>query len=290
MSKVTNLYYLIDSSHPWLWTIGNQPVVATAIHDGYVVREEVALHLALDHSNRRREEDPFTAQWTGIAQTRLIVQRSRFEFDLNRPREKAIYREPQEAWGLQVWNQPLPEALIARSLAQYDSFYAELGQVCRDLEHRFGRFVILDLHTYNHCRDGQAACAYDNPEINLGTKTLDRAYWFPIIDRVLVELRQFDFLGRRLDVRENVKFTGGHFARWIHQHFPRSACVLSLEVKKFFMNEWTHQPDPRQLDAVHQALHSTVPGILEGLQQMNSSQPLIEVGDRSSSRFASRDN
>jgi hypothetical protein len=286
-----NPHTAISSSHPWIWTIGNQPLVAAAIHDGHAVREEVATHLALDHSDRRREEDPFTAQWTRIAQTRLIVLRSRFEVDLNRPREAAIYRQPQDAWGLQVWKQPLPEAIMARSLAQYDAFYAELKQVCRRLEHRFGHFVILDLHTYNHRRDGQAADACDNPEINLGTKTLDsfgsvqsnfsevaccanRSYWSPVIDRALVELRQFNFLGRRLDVRENVKFTGGHFAQWIHQHFPRSACVLSIEVKKFFMNEWTHQPDPRQLDAVYQALNSTASGILDGLRQMNTGNPI----------------
>lgn len=268
-----NSHTPLGSSHPWIWTIGNQPLVAAAIHDGHAVREEVAAHLAINRNDRRREEDPFTAQWTRIAPTRLIVLRSRFEVDLNRPREKAIYQQPQDAWGLQIWKQPLPDALIARSLAQYDAFYAELAQVCCHLEQRFGRFVILDLHTYNHYRDGQAAPARDNPEINLGTKTLDRSYWSPVVDRVLVELRQFNFLGRQLDVRENVKFTGGHMARWIHQHFPRSACVLSIEVKKFFMNEWTHQPDPKQLDAVHQALHSTVSSILEGLKQMNSSQP-----------------
>ena len=268
----------IRSPHPWIWTVGNQPLVAAAIHDGHAVREEVAAHLALDCRDRRREEDPFTAQWTRVAQTRLIVQRSRFEVDLNRPRERAIYRQPHDAWGLPVWKQPLPDALIARSLAQYDAFYAELEQVCHHLEHRFGHFVIFDLHTYNHRRQGHAACADENPEINLGTKTIDRSYWSPVIDRTLVQLRQFDFLGRQLDVRENVKFTGGHFARWIHQHFPRSACVLSIEVKKFFMNEWTQQPDPRQLDAVYQALDSTVPGILEGLQQMSSQLTPIESG------------
>ncbi len=274
---MTNLQSSIDLTQPWTWTIGNQPLIAAAIHDGHRVREEVAAHFAIKWSDRRREEDPFTAQWTPIAQTRVIVQRSRFEVDLNRPREKAIYHQPQDAWGLQIWNQPLPESLIARSLAQYDAFYAELAQVCRSLEAQFGRFVILDLHTYNHCRNGRVAAPRDNPEINLGTKTLgsfgslrnDRAYWSPVIDRVLVELRQFDFLGRQLDVRENVKFGGGHMARWVHQHFPRSACVLSIEVKKFFMNEWTHDPDLRQLDAVYQALHSTVPGILEELQYLN---------------------
>ena len=79
-------------------------------------------------------------------------------------------------------------------------------------------------------------------------------------------MRNFDFLGRQLDVRENVKFEGGYFAEWIHTHFPDSACVLAIEVKKFFMDEWTHQPDLVQLSAIHQALKASVSGILEELQ------------------------
>ena len=78
-------------------------------------------------------------------------------------------------------------------------------------------------------------------------------------------MRNFDFLGRQLDVRENIKFAGGHFAEWVHAHFPDSACVLAIEVKKFFMNEWTHQPDLIQLSAVHQALRNSVSRVLEEL-------------------------
>lgn len=48
----------------------------------------------------------------------------------------------------------------------------------------------------------------------------------------------------------------------------RSGCVLAIEVKKFFMSEWTHQPDLVKMEAVHQALRSTVPGILEELQYL----------------------
>lgn len=210
---------------------------------------------------------------------------SRFEVDLNRPRHQAIYRRSEEAWGLQVWQRELPEALIARSLAEYDRFHAELEQVCRQLEQRFGRFVIFDLHTYNHCRQGCQAPFADaaaNPEINLGTGTMNRGYWSPLVDRWLADLRRYDFLGRSLDVRENVKFQGGHFARWIHQHFPQSACVLSIEVKKFFMDEWTHQPDPVQLAAVHHAIASTVPGVFATLQQMRDrDERATTQGDRS---------
>ena len=107
-----------------------------------------------------------------------------------------------------------------------------------------------------------------NPEINLGTGSLNREYWQPVVERFIHDMRSFDFLGRQLDVRENVKFQGGHFSKWVHAHFPGSACVLAVEVKKFFMSEWTHQPDLLKMSAVHQALKGSVSGVLDELQHL----------------------
>ena len=254
---------------PWHLKRGNTPLVAAAIHNGHAVREEVAHLLALDEANRLREEDPFTGQWVTIADTQIIGMHSRFEVDLNRPREKAIYLTPEDAWGLHVWQTHPPAPLVVRSLAQYDAFYAEVKQVFTDLEKRFGRFVVFDLHTYNHRRegpDGPLADSAQNPEVNIGTGTMNRKRWAPLIDRFIADLRAFDFLGRHLDVRENVKFKGGQFSRWTHQTFPKSGCSLAIEFKKFFMDEWTGKPDKTQLETIHRALQATVPGVLEMLE------------------------
>ena len=256
-------------SQLWKSIEGNQPLVAVALHDGHDVRPEVEQLLAISADERKREEDPFTAIWTDIAETRLVVLRSRFEVDLNRPRDRAVYLKPEDSWGLKVWKSQPPPDIIERSLAEYDAFYAEVERICRTLEERYGHFVIYDLHTYNHYRQGMdasPAVALHNPEINLGTGTLNREYWQPVVERFIHEMRQFDFLGRQLDVRENVKFGGGYFAEWVHTHFPDSGCVLAIEVKKFFMNEWTHQVDLTELSAVHQALRNSVAGVLEELQ------------------------
>jgi hypothetical protein len=46
--------------------------------------------------------------------------------------------------------------------------------------------VVFDLHTYNHRREGPdtpPAEEVGNPEVNLGTGTMDRRKWAPIIDR-----------------------------------------------------------------------------------------------------------
>lgn len=244
---------------------GNGAIAAVALHDGHDVRREVADLMAISEADRWREEDPFTATWTTIADTQIVVKRSRFELDLNRPRKKAVYIDPRDAWGLQVWQSPPSTEILARSLTEYDSFYTSLERIFRDLERRHGRFVIFELHTYNHRRLGRDAEPADpkyNPEINLGTATIDRDRWRSVIEIFLSDLRNFDYLGRKLDVRENIKFHGGHFSTWVHQKFPDSACVLSIEVKKFFMDEWTNEVDLEQLEAIRHAFQATVPGIL----------------------------
>ena len=57
-----------------IWTLerGEGPVVATAIHDGHAVRDEVAGYMAIDKPSRLREEDPFTGEWAMVASTRVI--------------------------------------------------------------------------------------------------------------------------------------------------------------------------------------------------------------------------
>ncbi len=257
-----------------LWHIqeGNGPLVAAAVHDGHRLREEVARHSALSESERLREEDPYTGAWTAVADTRIVAGFSRFQVDLNRPRDRAVYRQPEDAWGLSLWKNPLPEDAIARSLQEYDDFYAEVNRVLSDLGKRHSRFVVYDIHSYNHRREGPAGPPADpeaNPEVNVGTGTLDRERWAPVIDRFIEALRAFDYLGRRLDVRENVKFRGGNFPRWIHQTFPESGCALAIEFKKFFMDEWTGELDRRQHETIQRALAATVPAALDGLAEVS---------------------
>lgn len=247
---------------------GDGPIVATAIHAGHALHPEIAALIALDEATRLREEDPFTAELARVAPTRLIALRSRFEVDLNRPRERAVYRVPADAWGLEVWRRPPPDDLVARSLAGFDAFYAALEGVLREREQRHGRFVVLDIHSYNHRREGltgPAADPADNPEINVGTGTVDRSRWGGLIDRFCADLRGLDAGGRRIDVRENVKFQGGAMSAWVHRTFPTTGCALALEIKKSFMDEWSGRVDDEQLAALSRALAATLPGLVESL-------------------------
>jgi N-formylglutamate deformylase len=247
------------------------PLIATAIHAGHEVRPEVAEWLALDEAERLREEDPFTERWTVVAPLRIIGTASRFEVDLNRPREKAVYRTPEQAWGLRVWREPLPEAVLERSLQRYDAFYAEMRRLLDEAERRFGRFVVLDLHSYNHRRGGPAAPPADaagNPEVIVGTSNMQRARWAPLVDRFSAAVAAFEYPTGRLDVRENVKFSGGHLAQWIHANYPTSGCALAIEFKKFFMDEWTGEPYEEHLDAIGGVLEAAAAGVREELERM----------------------
>jgi N-formylglutamate deformylase len=243
---------------------GDGPVIATAIHDGHELRPEVAAQIALDDAARLREEDPFTAKIASRVPTRLVATRSRFEVDLNRPRDKATYASAADCWGLEPWCAMPPPGMLERSLAEYDEFYATLERVLRERERRYGRFVVLDIHSYNHCRDG-VGCPADpeaNPEVNVGTGSVDRDRWGALVDRFCTDLAGCE---GGLDVRENIKFQGGHMSRWIHQTFPNTGCALALEFKKTFMDEWTGTPDHAAIARLSRAVAATLPGLARSL-------------------------
>ncbi len=244
------------------------PVATAAIHDGHALRADVRAAMALGGAQRLREEDPHTAQWARVVDTSLVSLRSRFEVDLNRPRDRAVYLVPDDAWGLDVWRDTPSPSMVTASLKQYDAFYEAAGETFLHMRRVWGRFVVLDLHSYNHRRDGPNALPADpatNPEVNIGTSNMDRRRWAPVVDRAIAHLRRVDFMGRRLDVRENVKFSGGHFPQWIHGTFPAHACAIAIEFRKSFMDEWSGTPDTEHVLAIQHVLASLVPQLRQAL-------------------------
>lgn len=250
------------------WTIvrGELPVIATAIHAGHDLRGEVSNLTKLAEADRLREEDPGTDHWTEVTGNRAVAHRSRFEVDLNRLRQKAVYLEPDDAFGLQVWKEIPGNGVLARSLDIYDGFYEAFRTLCDEVETAHGRFVVLDIHSYNHRRSGPDAPVDDpekNPEINIGTGSMDRPRWAHLVDRFIREMADAPFEGGNLDVRENVRFKGGHLSRWVHENYPTSGCALAIEVKKIYMDEWTGREDETAVVSILEALRATLPGLLE---------------------------
>ena len=256
----------------WSTIKGSGPLVATAIHNGNYVREDLRKIMVLNKDSQLREEDPYTEIWTSVGDTKIVGLHSRFEVDLNRPREKAVYIKPEDAWGLDVWKNEPSLDLVNRSLAGYDDFYSELKTVFSDIEKEFKYFVVFDLHSYNHKRngtDGEIANPKENPEVNIGTGTVNKKIWGSLVEKFISDLSAYKYFNRNLDVRENVKFKGAQLSRWTHENFPNSGCSLSIEFKKFFMDEWSGIPDMKQIEEIRLALKSTVPGVLEELEKLS---------------------
>jgi hypothetical protein len=250
----------VDDERSW-WTVRHGPgaIVATAIHDGHDVRAEVAAAMALDDSGRLREEDPFTGETVLDVPAHVIVHRSRFEFDLNRGPDSAIYETAEQSWGLQVWHgDACDPALSERSRAIHAEYYRALAALLDGVASRHERFVVIDVHSYNHRRDGAEAepTSQDKaPDINIGTFSMPREQWSFLLDPLMDEMAKFDFNGRRLDVRENIAFQGkGEQTRFIHERYPGRACAIALEFKKFFMDEWTGEPDRAELAAMRRLI------------------------------------
>jgi N-formylglutamate amidohydrolase len=221
------------------------------------MRPSLLGHCLLDDATRRREEDPFTERIADVGVTRACVFRSRFEVDLNRVRDEAIYRTPDEAWGLSVWDSKLPEGELAASLAGYDGFYGDMERLLERTVVAHGGAVVFDVHSYNHRRGGPEAPPEDphaNPEVNLGTGTVRRDRWGGLASGVLASMN-----AAGIDARENVRFEGGYFSSWAHERFSGAVCVLALEFKKTFMDEWTGAVDEGSLERCRAALAACAP-------------------------------
>ncbi|MCR8676117.1 N-formylglutamate amidohydrolase [Micrococcus sp. HG099] len=253
-------------------------VVFTTVHSGHDLRPEVAERMILPEDDRFREEDPFTDAIAGGVGSGMVMHRSRFEVDLNRPRATAVYMEPGQCWGLDVWRGGrLDEDVAERSRQVHDAWYAELGRRLDVLAAR-GPYAVFDVHSFNHRRDGAdagPAPQEQNPDVNVGTGSLDREPWIPVVDAFMDSMARplVSGIGRRLDVRENVRFWGQNEARWAHRRHPDAACVLALEFKKEFMDEWTGRPDPAVVAELSAALADAADAVAQALADVKVPTP-----------------
>lgn len=226
--------------------------------------------MGLDDAQRLREEDPFTEYTIRDVPNRVVFHRSRFEIDLNRDVGGAVYLRPEQAWGLDVWTSQPDSDLIGRSLAVHAAYYTMLQQLLSGIADEYGQFVLLDIHSYNHRRDGAGAAptAEDKaPQINIGTFSMDRERWAHVVDPFIESLRSYSLRGKSMDVRENIAFQGrGEQTRFVHANFAATGCAIAIEFKKFFMDEWTGEPDAEALHVLRAMITGSLPVLLNSLK------------------------
>ncbi len=232
---------------PWDIVAQPGPVLIAAVHAGHTIRRSLQPWLEIGEVERLREEDPLTDFFLPAGDTIVRANQSRFEFDLNRPPEKAVTTDPEDTWGLRIWNPALPEAEKELSLALHRQFYDRIAQRVEAMIAEHGRILVLDVHSYNHRREGRDAEPDDprsSPDIDLGATTLNKDIYGGLLDRFGEALRSRPVTGRTPEVGTNVRWDdGGHFPEWLQAEYGDAACVMTLEYKKIFMDEWGHTAD-----------------------------------------------
>ena len=220
--------------------------IAAAIHDGHQLRPDLKDNCLLTDEERLYEEDPFTALF--IKDQPIVIKGldSRFEYDLNRVFEDAIY---ETAWGKQVWKIPLNTEQIDLSREKYQRFYRMVDALIGKLSSIHETpIMVYDIHSYNYKRWDRKV-----PELNVGTSMLDRTKWKKQIDNYLIALeRSFP----NFWVAENNTFYGkGGFLGYIQKNF-NNALVLATEFSKYYCDELTGRFYWEQLEDTRRRLNS----------------------------------
>jgi len=249
----------------------DSPIWTFAIHDGHQISDELRPYIALTDAQRLREEDPFTAQIADLPVNQLIVNTSRFQLDLNRDVENSVYLFPEQAWGLNVFRSNLPSNYLLELYRQHQSIYYTIERHLSTTIKKYGYFIILDIHSYNAKRESaeQSVDTKSNPQINLGTY-YNQEKWRDLIDEFVGSIKKFKLNNEAIDVRENVKFKGGNLAQHLISQYSELGCVISIEFRKDFMDEWSGEPYLNKIAVNNQLLKNI-------LQSMNLYIQKIQV-------------
>lgn len=221
--------------------------VCGAVHDGHHFRRELWDNCLHTEYQRWFEEDPATKQ---MVQTHPIVIAgcdSRFEYDLNRPPESAIY---EDAWGKQLWRNPLSEEMKQKSLQKHHNFYQVTHALISKLEELFGICVVYDMHSYNWKRWDREV-----PTWNLGVSNIDMNRFGNAVEEWQLALGTMKLPNGIVSTSKiNDTFQGnGYFLKYITQNF-KNTLVLATEAKKVYCDEINQIMFPEVVDAIEKHL------------------------------------
>jgi hypothetical protein len=227
------------------------PYVCGAVHDGHQFRKELwdtCLHTEYD---RWYEEDPCTKQFVNTHPIVLAGRDSRFEYDLNRAPENAIY---EDAWGKKLWKNPLSETEKETSLKKHQNFYTVVYTLIKKLENLFNAVVVYDIHSYNWKRWEREV-----PVINLGTKNIDNKRFGSVVDTWSQSIAKLRLpYGIQATSKINDTFEGnGYFLKFITQNF-NNTLVLATEFKKIYCDELNQIIFPEIVETIEQQLKEKI--------------------------------
>lgn len=226
--------------------------VCAAIHDGHQFRKELWDNCLHSEYDRWYEEDPATK--TMIHSHPIVIAGcdSRFEYDLNRPPQEAIF---ETAWGKQLWKTPLTENQKQKSLNKHANFYKVVYALMTKLEDKFGVCIVYDMHSYNWKRWEREV-----PTWNIGIKNVDNQRFGDCIEQWQKTLSEIQLPnGLKNSTKINDVFQGnGYFLKFITQNF-QNTLVLATEISKIYCDEYLQLIYPEVVVAVEKELKMRLP-------------------------------
>ncbi len=218
-----------------------------AVHDGHQFRKELWDNCIHTEYERWFEEDPETQEMVKSHPIIIAGMDSRFEYDLNRAPETAIY---DDAWGKQLWHAPLSSEMREKSLSKHYNFYRVVHALVSKLEEKFGACIVYDMHSYNWKRWDREV-----PTWNLGTGNVDQDRFANEIESWRVALEKMPLPhGIKSTSKINDTFQGnGYFLKYITQNFDNTL-VLATEIAKVYCDELEQIMYPEVVNAVESYL------------------------------------
>lgn len=226
------------------------PYGCTAIHDGSNLRSGLKDNILLGDFERWHEEDPHTANFVDSMPITITGLDSRYEYDLNRRPEEAVY---ETAWGKEVWKKKLTSKEQQLSLQKHTGFYRVVDALIEKLEELFDGCVMYDIHSYNYQRWEREV-----PLFNVGTEKVDMTQFGESTNHWLKELESISLSGIQNSTGQNDVFFGrGYFLEHIVNRFDKTL-VLATEVKKVYCNELTGEDYPKVIKELQQKMKQAV--------------------------------
>ncbi|MGV6828175.1 MAG: N-formylglutamate amidohydrolase [Flavobacteriales bacterium] len=206
------------------------PYVCGAVHDGHQFRKELWQYCLHTEYERWYEEDPCTKEMVKTHPIVIAGCDSRFEYDLNRAPESAVY---EDAWGKKLWKTNLPEHQKEKSLKKHAAFYKVVNALIKKLESKHKTVIVYDMHSYNWKRWNREV-----PIINLGTKNIDNQRFQNIVESWRKSLSELRIpYQKETTSKINDTFQGnGYFLKFITNNF-KNTLVLATEFKKIYCDE-----------------------------------------------------
>ncbi len=232
------------------------PYLCAAVHDGHQFRKSLWDNCHHTEYERWFEEDPCTYDMIYGHPMVISGLDSRFEYDLNRETSEAIYKD---AWGKKLWKQPLSGAERQRSLDKHEAFYRVAHAMVAKIEEKYGKALIIDMHSYNRGRWDRAI-----PTWNLGTANIDNSRFDSLATSWREKLSSVKLPYKIPETAAiNDTFQGnGYFLKYLTKEFSNTL-VLATEIAKVYCDETSGIIFPEVVHAVSSQLRHLIPRLAE---------------------------